>query len=80
MKKLGIGLIVFVMVLGRAQQATAEQYKATWESLSQWECPQWFQDAVLGVYVHWSPGSVPGFPFKLPSERVDSGIWYGGGI
>jgi len=55
-------------------------YEPTAESLRQWKTPQWFEDAVLGFYVHWSPGSVPGFAFELPSERVDSGIWYGGGI
>jgi alpha-L-fucosidase len=54
------------------------RYEPTRESLSQWEVPQWFQDAVLGVYVHWGPYSVPGFVFKDSSERVDSGIWYGG--
>jgi len=57
-----------------------KKYEPSWESLSEWETPQWFQDAVLGVYVHWGPYSVPGFVFKLPSERVDSGIWYGGGM
>ncbi|NIP28114.1 MAG: hypothetical protein GWN55_11665 [Phycisphaerae bacterium] len=62
------------------ESAKKVKYEPNYGSLSQWECPQWFEDAVLGVYVHWSPGSVPGFVFKLPSERVDSGIWYGGGI
>jgi len=69
-----------IQVAGKPESKKKVRYEPTEESLSKWECPQWFQDAVLGVYVHWSPGSVPGFAFKLPSERVDSGIWYGGGI
>jgi len=69
-----------IQVAGKPESKKKVKYEPTQESLSKWECPQWFQDAVLGVYVHWSPGSVPGFAFKLPSERVDSGIWYGSGI
>ena len=64
----------------RSESANIVKYEPTFDSLSQWETPTWFQDAVLGVYVHWSPGSVPGYAFKDPGERVDSGIWYGGEI
>ena len=63
---------------GGTEPAQRVEYEPNWESLSKWESPQWFQDAVLGVYVHWGPYSVPGFAFLDPSERVDSGIWYGG--
>ena len=52
-------------------------FEPTWESLSQWQVPKWFDDAVLGIYCHWGVYSVPGFPFDSGSERVDSGIWYG---
>ena len=73
MKKFGLVLIVLSIVLVCFQQAQAKKYEPNYESLSQWQVPQWFEDAVLGVYVHWGPYSVPGFAFKLPSERVDSG-------
>jgi len=52
-------------------------YQANWKSLSQWEVPQWFNDAVLGIYCHWGVYSVPGFRFKSGAEQVDSGLWYG---
>lgn len=26
-----------------------------WESLSEWECPEWFKDAKFGVWAHWGP-------------------------
>jgi len=36
------------------------------ESLSKYQCPEWFRDAKFGIYVHWGVYSVP--------ER---GEWYG---
>jgi len=36
-------------------------YQADWESLANYETPQWFEDAVLGIYFHWGPYSVPAF-------------------
>jgi len=36
-------------------------YQPTWESLAQHETPQWFEDAVLGIYFHWGIYSVPAF-------------------
>jgi alpha-L-fucosidase len=52
-------------------------YEPTWESLSQWKMPQWFDEAVLGIYCHWGVYSVPGYRFNEGSEQVDSGLWYG---
>jgi alpha-L-fucosidase len=37
------------------------KYKADWESLAEHETPQWYEDAVIGIYFHWGPYSVPGF-------------------
>ncbi len=28
-------------------------YGNDWESLSQWECPEWFKDAKFGIWAHW---------------------------
>lgn len=42
-------------------------YEASWESLQQYECPEWFQDAKFGIYAHWGVYSVP----ECPSD------WYG---
>ncbi|MBN2651529.1 MAG: alpha-L-fucosidase [Spirochaetales bacterium] len=35
------------------------RYSATWESLDTRECPEWFEDAKLGLFVHWGIYSVP---------------------
>jgi alpha-L-fucosidase len=77
MKKLGLVLITLIIVLVCFQQVEAEKYEPTWESLSQWEVPKWFDDAVLGIYCHWGVYSVPEFRFNSGAEQVDSGLWYG---
>jgi alpha-L-fucosidase len=40
-------------------------YKPTWDSLLQYEAPEWYQDAKFGVWAHWSPQCVP-----------EAGDWY----
>ena len=30
-------------------------YTPDWESLSEWECPEWFKDAKFGLWAHWGP-------------------------
>ena len=41
-------------------------YAATWDSLMQYEAPEWYQDAKFGIWAHWSPQCVP-----------ENGDWYG---
>ena len=36
----------------------------TWESLNERGYPQWFQDAKLGIFVHWGLYSVPAYASK----------------
>ncbi len=40
-------------------------YQPTWESLLQYECPEWYRDAKFGIWNHWSPQCVP-----------EDGDWY----
>lgn len=42
------------------------RYAASWESLSQWECPEWFKDAKFGIWAHWGPQC-----------EAEDGDWYG---
>ncbi|GAJ04264.1 unnamed protein product, partial [marine sediment metagenome] len=58
-------LFAFLAALG-SEPVLGEEFEATWESLDRYECPEWFRDAKLGIFMHWGPCSVPG---------VDS--WYG---
>lgn len=61
-------LVVALIVLaaGCSRQMSVKKFEPTWESLQQYECPEWFRDAKLGIFMHWGPCSVPG---------VDD--WYG---
>jgi len=34
-------------------------FKATFDSLYKFECPDWFRDAKFGIWSHWGPQSVP---------------------
>jgi alpha-L-fucosidase len=40
-------------------------YEPTWDSLQQYECPEWYSDAKFGIWNHWSPQCVP-----------EDGDWY----
>ena len=35
------------------------------ESLSDWECPEWFRDAKFGIWAHWGPQC-----------QAEDGDWY----
>ncbi len=43
------------------QSKDLRRFEPTWESLAQYSVPQWFQDAKLGIFIHWGVYSVPAF-------------------
>lgn len=45
-------------------QTTQKQYQPTWESLASRPYPEWFKDAKLGIFIHWSLSSVPAWSGK----------------
>ena len=40
-------------------------FEATWESLLNYEVPEWYRDAKFGIWAHWGPQCVP-----------EAGDWY----
>jgi len=40
---------------------TGTYFEPTWESLEQYEIPDWYQDAKFGIFIHWGVYSVPAF-------------------
>ena len=34
-------------------------FESNWESLTQYEVPEWFRDAKFGIWSHWGPQAVP---------------------
>jgi alpha-L-fucosidase len=59
----GIAALTFCSV-PLAPSAAAEPARVSFEpaveSLKQYETPEWFEDAKLGIYMHWGPQSIPG--------------------
>ena len=41
-------------------------YEATWESVGTHAVPTWYDDAKLGVFIHWGLYSVPGWAPRVP--------------
>ena len=37
------------------------QYSPTWDSLDSRPLPNWYDDAKLGIFIHWGVFSVPSF-------------------
>ncbi len=54
-----------VIVDTSAEPIAAGKFEPTWESLAQYEAPDWFRDAKFGIWAHWGPQCEP--------ERGD---WY----
>ena len=42
-------------------QKKAGLFQPAWESLTTYQCPEWFRDAKFGIWAHWGPQSVPMF-------------------
>jgi alpha-L-fucosidase len=38
---------------------TRQKYEATWESLKEYEAPEWYKDAKFGIFIHWGVYAVP---------------------
>ena len=38
-----------------------KKYENNIESLKQYQVPDWYKDAKLGIYTHWGPYSVPAY-------------------
>jgi alpha-L-fucosidase len=36
-------------------------FRADWQSLQQYEVPEWYRDAKFGIFIHWGLYSVPAF-------------------
>ena len=43
-----------------AEPMASGPYEPTWESLCQYEVPEWFRDAKFGIWAHWGPQCVEG--------------------
>jgi alpha-L-fucosidase len=60
-----------------ALHAQPPRYEPTWESLMRHQAPAWFQDAKLGIFIHWGLYSVPAWaPPSGELGKVDRTKWF----
>ncbi|HUT28194.1 MAG TPA: alpha-L-fucosidase [Sedimentisphaerales bacterium] len=52
-------LRMLVLVAAGASPLFGEKFEPSWQSLQQYECPQWFRDAKLGIFICWNAYTVP---------------------
>ncbi len=50
---------------GEVEPMKTGKFEPTWESLKQYQCPEWFRDAKFGIWAHWGPQCQP-----------EQGDWY----
>lgn len=52
------------------------KYEPMWESLKQYEVPEWFKDAKFGIYTHWGVYAVPAAGSEwYPRHMYEQGHW-----
>jgi alpha-L-fucosidase len=53
------------------------EFQPTWDSLDRHTVPEWFQDAKLGIFIHWGLFSVPAWaPPSGELGKVDWDTWF----
>lgn len=46
------------------------EYKATWDSLGEYQVPKWYKDTKFGVFIHWGIYSVPAYGSEWYSRNM----------
>ena len=54
-----LSVLLAAGLTANAQKSNVEvqtgAFTPDWESLSGWQCPEWFKDAKFGIWAHWGP-------------------------
>ncbi|KPL14494.1 MAG: alpha-L-fucosidase [Bacteroides sp. SM23_62] len=61
MRNLGLLLLLAISACKPSAVKQAVNFTADWESLKQYQVPEWFRDAKFGIYFHWGIYSVPAY-------------------
>ena len=74
---LKVHFIIFLSVcaFAIAKSAAQEPYQATWESLDRHKMPPWYDDAKIGLSMHWGVYAVPAWAPR--EEGISYAEWYG---
>ncbi|RYX83119.1 hypothetical protein EON83_16345 [bacterium] len=63
------GVKLVVPVSSKAVPMQKGKFEPTWESLQQYQTPDWYRDAKFGIWAHWGPQCEP-----------EDGDWYARGM
>lgn len=67
----------FMMTAGAAGLAAPRKYTPDWDSLKTHPMPAWFEDAKLGIFIHWGLYSVPAWASPTGElGKVDWSKWF----
>jgi len=63
-------MLAFPEVNARSQvrDTPPAKYDPDWKSLNRHPVPKWFEDAKLGIFIHWGLYSVPGWAPTLKGQ------------
>jgi alpha-L-fucosidase len=80
LKGMAIGLSSMYLSKGYADHLlkapyAAGKFKPTWESLEQYQVPDWFRDAKFGMWAHWGPQCQPEYGDWYAREMYMEGGW-----
>lgn len=62
-------------IIAYSQQNEKTLYKPTWESLDSHKMPKWYDDAKIGLSMHWGVYAVPAWAPR--EEGISYAEWYG---
>lgn len=58
MKQLVVLMSLTFFVSCTSKKTEKVKFEESWESLQNYEIPQWMKDAKFGIFIHWGPNSV----------------------
>lgn len=79
MKKNLLTAICFLLSAASLLTAQNKTVEPTWESIKERGYPQWFNDAKLGIFIHWGLYSVPAYTHKEGYAEWSYKGWRDGG-
>ncbi|MGC4034120.1 MAG: alpha-L-fucosidase [Tepidisphaeraceae bacterium] len=63
-----------VIVSTKTEPMAAGAFEPTWQSLANYQTPEWFRDAKFGIWAHWGPQCAPrpatGMPATCTSKAT----------
>jgi len=69
-------IIIAVIFLSIVLSTNAQTYEPNWKSLDQRPMPKWFNEAKIGIFVHWGVYTVPAYRPVGKERNASYAEWY----